>query len=254
MLKRTTTRWLAVLAAGTVALAACSNDDGSMPTSTTVPGSPMIVWQVDEVCADSLIASDRIVVANCDGGVQAHARSDGTFLWGAESNDDGQSIPGITEDEVVVYTPLYDAQPLAFDGRTGEEVEVPTAGVRTTYTGFEPPADEVLPPGYSYDDRGLNYRETLIWAGGRPDETGTGLGPYVHRQGGVTVINDFETGMRVVADDGTVLLAPALGPLWYGSSPVWDLGDGEAAVATTDGVLYLLDLGTGLQPSERDRT
>lgn len=245
--------WITGLTVAAFALAACSSDStpASDPdtTSTPVTGTttepgrsdrPTVVWQVSDLCADSTVASDRIVVANCDGGVQAHARSDGTFLWGAVANDDGQSVPGITDDEVIVYSPFYGAQySVAFDGSTGEEVEVPTSGVQTTYTGFDAPTDEVLPPGYSFDERGLSHRGTVIWPGGRPDVTG--LGTYVHRQSGVTVINDFETGLRVVDDDGNVLLEPERAGRIYTNSPVWDIGN-DQAVVSDGGSLYLLHL------------
>ena len=185
-------------------------------------------------------------MTNCDGTVLAHARPNGAYLWGAESNDDGQATPGITADDTVVYTPFYSPRsPVAYAGPSGDEVDVPVEGVRTTYTGFDPPDEEVLPAGYSYGPMGLTYQETLIWPGGAPDVTG--IGPYVHRQAGVTVISDFETGLRVVADDGEVLLAPAMGDRrMVTNSPVWDVGHDQAAVASADGVFYLLDLRSGL--------
>jgi outer membrane protein assembly factor BamB len=221
-----------------------ATSDATTTSTTTAasirPDGPAIVWQIEHWCADSIVASGRIIVVNCDGSVSAHARADGTFLWAQETNDDGANTPGITADDTVVYTPFdYPEGAMAFDGTTGREVHVPTAGVRTTYSGFDPPDEEILPTGYSYGPTGLSYGDALIWPGGRPDVTG--IGPYVHRQAGVTVINGHDAGMQVVADDGTVLLAPQWGEWSAVPSPVWDVGHDQAAMAGSDGVV-LLDL------------
>lgn len=224
----------------TEATAPSDPDDG--PGERTVEATgPAVVWQIEQECADSILASDRIVVVNCDGIVSAHDRLDGSFLWAFETGDDGQATPGITADETVVYAPFDSPQfARALDGRTGLEVAVPTSGVRTTYTAFDLPDDEVLPSGYSYDSAGLRYGEVVIWPGGAPDVTG--IGPFVHRQSDATIINDSTTGLRVVADDGTVQLERPVGTRSFDASPVWDIGHGHVALAASDGILYVLDL------------
>ncbi len=273
-------RWapwtVALLAAGACVSASCSasSDSAGSPTSrrtgasdttavsgasstvtstTAAPrsGGPAVAWQV-EGCADSIVSSSRIVVANCDGGVVAFDRADGRVGWEQASNDDGQATPGITADDTVVYTPFHGAEfAVAFDGDTGREVEVPTAGVRTTYTGFDAPDAEVLPDGYAYGPEGLSRGDVVIWPGIEPGPAG--IGPFVHRQAGVTVVN-AEDGLRVVADDGTVLLAPERGELFSGPSPVWDIGLDQAAAATADGTLYVLDLRAGRDAGPREVT
>lgn len=161
--------------------------------------------------------------------ITAFDRGTGGVLWSSGmSATSGPTWVIVTPDGVVVVAPQYeDVQ--AFDLETGDPMPVP-AGIDIP---DEPEWSHSLPAGYTFEGGSLCYQERVIWSGP------TTADPSIARVGDLTVINDFENGLRIVGDDGTVLAAPELGAREYDEGSVFVDGD-VAVTVTSDGVLYAI--------------
>lgn len=144
------------------------------------------------------------------------------------SDTAGQTPVVVTPDGVVVVAPPFE-EVQAFDAATGAARPVP---VDVSVPG--PVRDERLPDGYRFDDAGLTWHGSVVWS-----EASSSV-PFVARLGAVTVINDFESGLRVVDDLGAVLISPPLGRRNYDETRVVVHGR-MAAVVAADGCLYVIE-------------
>ena len=222
-----------------------STTTSTTPSTTPSPpaGGPHVVWSADGGPVDSIVATDDLVIVNGDGGIGALDRRSGRLRWEQEVGDDGESTPGVTADGTVVYTP-FDAPEyaVAFDTERGRRVPVPTSGVRASFSGFDADQEHRLAAGYRFASAGLTYRGRVLFPF-KPFDPSGDIPTYVQRVDGFTVINDTGKGIFVVDDGGRVLLHRGAGDMGYGSpAPVYDIGHHQMATATSNGVLYVVDL------------
>jgi hypothetical protein len=212
----------------TATTAAAGGGASGTPKGPTRTGSP-ILWSTEPVVegADALVAAGGSVITIGPSSIQAFDPRTGTSRWYAEGPETAPDVRvEVVDGEVLVVKAAYEPA-MAFDLGTGEVVEpVPGGGVRA-------PPTTPLPTGYRWAGTALSRSGREIWHG---EST---LEPMVGRVGEWTVVNDFETGLTVVDDDGTTLASAPLGTPNWDPSPV--LVSGRTAYAVTvDGVLHAI--------------
>lgn len=218
-------------------LVGCGASDGALPTSETSPTDSTIAtvslidWSSPSDCPDGLaVSADSVVVFGCEV-VSSFDRSTGALRWSSPMSDTSGFTPSsITPTGVIVIAPEFEPVQ-AFDLDSGTEVFPPDAA--------EPPdlPPTQLPEGYRFDNGDLTYNGTVVWT------SSTSEVPFVGRLGTATIINDFDLGLSIVDDQGTILDSPPLGRRDYDTSPVV-IDHDQAFVVTADGVLYAIESRT----------
>jgi hypothetical protein len=187
-----------------------------------------ILWSTQTDPPDGLAATpESIIVVGCET-IAAFDRASGTAIWSIGMSDTSGPTPVVvTPEGIIVVAPPYEAVQ-AFDVATGETRSVPD--------GVHLPAvlaADLLPDGYTFDAAGIAYHGKVVW------HEQTSRCPAVARLGDLAVINDFNHGLRVVDDLGSVRAAPELGPRECDGSPIL-ITDDVAVVVTSDSVLYAI--------------
>jgi outer membrane protein assembly factor BamB len=191
-----------------------------------VNNSP-ILWSTVSDGADGLVATEDVVIVIGNEVISAFDLRTGELRWESGMSDtSGPTAAAITSDGLVVVAPPFEAIQ-AFDLSSGEPRPAPDEVIVLEAD------DGRLPEGYEFDAAGLRYAGATIWS------EKTEAAPFVKRLGDLTIINNFDHGLRVVDDYGRVLAAPTLGPREYDEVPILVSGNFAMTVAV-DGVLYVV--------------
>ncbi len=208
-----------------VVMTACAGNGGDPGAA----GLGVVRWRGQSDGADGMLVSGDTLYVAGPFVVTAFDTESGDVRWEAEMSDTSGVTPMRRDGDVVVVAPECEGAQ-AFDARTGE----PAA-----YHGeppSEPYADFELPPGYRYTRGGLSFGGTVLWGGGDPE-----YAPQVGRLGPMTVVNDFVTGLSVVAGDGDVLFHAELDTPMFDESAVLVVArDRVAFTLTADGKLWAI--------------
>ena len=190
----------------------------------------VVRWRGQSDGADGMLVSGDALYVTGPFVVTAFDTESGEVRWEAEMDADTSGVTPMARDgDVVVVATAFDGVEV-FDARTGEPA---------IYRGeppSEPYADFELPTGYRYTGGELSFDGTVVWTGGDPE-----YAPQVGRLGRMTIVNDFDTGLTVVAANGDVLFHAELGTPMYDESAVLVVErEGVAFTLTADGKLWAI--------------
>jgi hypothetical protein len=215
----------AALLALLLMVTACSTDGGDRGAG----GSGVVRWRAESEGADGMLVSGDALYVAGPFVVTAFDTESGEVLWEAELSDTSGVTPMARAGDVVVVAPEFEGVQ-AFDARTGEPAAYDGEAPDEPYADFE------LPQGYRYARGELSFDGAVLWTGGDRE-----LAPQVGRLGRMTIVNDFDDGLSVVADDGEVLFHAGLGTPMFDESAVLVVErEGVAFALTADGKLWAI--------------
>jgi hypothetical protein len=205
-------------------------------TNPTPSGPDPIRWTAVTDGVGTLVADSRAIAVTGDGLVEVFDRATGSRLWDAEL-DDPDSQPGLAiSDGTLVVVDDLGGGAQGYDLLTGHPVEVDP----DSDPGEGAPHADPLPDGYAIEGDSLTFRGKVVAAvGNGADDESDDNYVFVGRIGGLTVISQWSTGLKVVDDDGHVVAERSTGRPDWDPAPVWDI-DGALLAMTSDGKLSLI--------------
>jgi hypothetical protein len=194
-------------------------------SGSVAPVSPLRWSAVTEGYDGVVITNDAVVVISPEV-ITAYELASGRVRWQSDMSDTSGWTPALVVGGVLVVAPPHE-EVQAFDLVSGEAVRaVPPYTLPPTFR-------RELPEGYAYADGALTYRGQTLRTNGGDSALSVG------RVGNLTVVNDLGQGLKVLDDQGKLLVAPLLGFRQFDEGPVIVQGD-IAVTATSDGVLHLI--------------